>query len=79
MNRVDAVWSVGRVTIGSVVRLLTPLRNYGVGPRAAHRRRRLRVQPLPLDRPARLRATPRHARCTSSPRSRPIACPGSDS
>ena len=29
MNRVDAVWSVGRLTIGSVVRLLTPLRNYG--------------------------------------------------
>ena len=30
MNRVDAVWAVGRLTIGSVVRLLTPLRNYGV-------------------------------------------------
>ena len=29
MNRVDAVWAVGRLTIGSVVRLLTPLRNYG--------------------------------------------------
>jgi 1-acyl-sn-glycerol-3-phosphate acyltransferase len=29
VNRVDAVWSVGRLTIGSVVRLLTPLRNYG--------------------------------------------------
>ena len=30
MSGVDAVWSVGRLTIGSVVRLLTPLRNYGV-------------------------------------------------
>jgi len=30
MNPVDAVWAVGRLTIGSLVRLLTPLRNYGV-------------------------------------------------
>ena len=30
MNGVDAVWAVGRLTIGSLVRLLTPLRNYGV-------------------------------------------------
>jgi len=30
MNRVDGVWAVGRVTIGSLVRLFTPLRNYGV-------------------------------------------------
>ena len=29
MDRVDAVWAVGRLTIGSLVRLLTPLRNYG--------------------------------------------------
>ena len=29
MNRVDAVWAAGRLTIGSAVRLLTPLRNYG--------------------------------------------------
>ena len=29
MSRVDAVWSVGRYTIGTLVRLLTPLRNYG--------------------------------------------------
>jgi 1-acyl-sn-glycerol-3-phosphate acyltransferase len=29
MNRVDAVWGVGRLTIGSLVRLLVPLRNYG--------------------------------------------------
>ena len=29
MNGVDAVWAVGRLTIGSLVRLLTPLRNYG--------------------------------------------------
>jgi 1-acyl-sn-glycerol-3-phosphate acyltransferase len=29
VNRVDAVWAVGRLTIGSLVRLLTPLRNYG--------------------------------------------------
>ena len=29
MNRVDAVWAVGRVTIGSLVRLATPLRSYG--------------------------------------------------
>ena len=30
MTRVDKVWGVGRVTIGSLVRLLVPLRNYGV-------------------------------------------------
>ncbi|MDQ3176372.1 MAG: 1-acyl-sn-glycerol-3-phosphate acyltransferase [Actinomycetota bacterium] len=30
MNATDAVWTVGRLTIGSLVRLLTPLRNYGV-------------------------------------------------
>ncbi|MBA2460387.1 MAG: 1-acyl-sn-glycerol-3-phosphate acyltransferase [Actinobacteria bacterium] len=30
MNRVDAVWAVGNVTIQPLVRLLTPLRNYGV-------------------------------------------------
>jgi 1-acyl-sn-glycerol-3-phosphate acyltransferase len=30
VSGVDAVWAVGRLTIGSVVRLLTPLRNYGV-------------------------------------------------
>jgi 1-acyl-sn-glycerol-3-phosphate acyltransferase len=30
MNRVDAVWKVGGLTIGSLVRALTPLRNYGV-------------------------------------------------
>jgi 1-acyl-sn-glycerol-3-phosphate acyltransferase len=29
MSRVDAVWKVGRLTIGSLVRLLTPLRTYG--------------------------------------------------
>lgn len=29
MNRVDAVWQVGRLTLGTLVRLLTPLRNYG--------------------------------------------------
>jgi 1-acyl-sn-glycerol-3-phosphate acyltransferase len=29
MNGVDAVWTVGRYTIGTLVRLLTPLRNYG--------------------------------------------------
>ena len=29
MNRLDAVWTVGRFTIGTAVRLLTPLRNYG--------------------------------------------------
>ena len=29
MNGVDAVWAVGRLTIGTLVRLLTPLRNYG--------------------------------------------------
>ena len=28
MNGVDAVWAVGRLTIGTLVRLLTPLRNY---------------------------------------------------
>ena len=30
MNRADAVWAAGRLTIGSLVRLLVPLRNYGV-------------------------------------------------
>jgi 1-acyl-sn-glycerol-3-phosphate acyltransferase len=29
MNRVDAVWAVGRGTIGTLVRLFVPLRNYG--------------------------------------------------
>ena len=29
MSGVDAVWTVGRYTIGSLVRLLVPLRNYG--------------------------------------------------
>jgi 1-acyl-sn-glycerol-3-phosphate acyltransferase len=29
MSRVDSVWAVGRLTIGTLVRLLTPLRNYG--------------------------------------------------
>jgi len=30
MKRVDAVWTAGRLTLGTLVRLLTPLRNYGV-------------------------------------------------
>jgi 1-acyl-sn-glycerol-3-phosphate acyltransferase len=30
MNQVDAVWAVGRYTIGTLVRLFVPLRNYGV-------------------------------------------------
>lgn len=30
MNRVDAVWAVGRGTIQPLVRLVTPIRNYGV-------------------------------------------------
>jgi 1-acyl-sn-glycerol-3-phosphate acyltransferase len=30
MNRTDAVWAVGRATIGSAVRLMAPLRTYGV-------------------------------------------------
>lgn len=29
MNRVDAVWAVGRLTLGTAVRLLAPLRVYG--------------------------------------------------
>ena len=29
MNSVDAVWKVGHYTIGTLVRMLTPLRNYG--------------------------------------------------
>jgi 1-acyl-sn-glycerol-3-phosphate acyltransferase len=29
MKRVDVVWAVGRVTMGTAVRLLAPLRNYG--------------------------------------------------
>jgi 1-acyl-sn-glycerol-3-phosphate acyltransferase len=30
MNRTDLVWTIGRATIGSAVRLGAPLRNYGV-------------------------------------------------
>ena len=30
MTSVDVVWQTGRLTIGSLVRLLVPLRNYGV-------------------------------------------------
>jgi 1-acyl-sn-glycerol-3-phosphate acyltransferase len=30
MNRVDAVWAIGRVTLQPLVRLVVPLRNYGV-------------------------------------------------
>ena len=30
MNRTDAAWAVGRATIGTAVRLMAPLRNYGV-------------------------------------------------
>ena len=30
MNKVDTVWAAGRLTIGTLVRLLVPLRNYGV-------------------------------------------------
>ncbi len=30
MNRVDAVWAVGRVTLQPLVRLFTPIRTYGV-------------------------------------------------
>jgi 1-acyl-sn-glycerol-3-phosphate acyltransferase len=29
MNRVDVAWAIGRPTIGGLVRLLAPLRNYG--------------------------------------------------
>ncbi|HEY8102895.1 MAG TPA: lysophospholipid acyltransferase family protein [Gaiellaceae bacterium] len=29
MNQVDAVWTVGRLTIGTLVRLVAPVRNYG--------------------------------------------------
>ena len=29
MNRTDASWAVGRVTIGTAVRLMAPLRVYG--------------------------------------------------
>ena len=29
MNRVDAVWAVGRLTIGTLVRLVSPVRTYG--------------------------------------------------
>jgi 1-acyl-sn-glycerol-3-phosphate acyltransferase len=31
MNRTDAVWAVGRVTIGTAVKLIAPLRVYGAG------------------------------------------------
>ena len=30
MNKADTVWAAGRLTIGTMVRLLVPLRNYGV-------------------------------------------------
>ena len=30
MNRVEAVWAVSRVTLGSFLRVVVPLRNYGV-------------------------------------------------
>ena len=30
MNRVDAVWAIGRVTLQPLTRLVVPLRNYGV-------------------------------------------------
>jgi len=30
VNRVEAVWAVGRVTLGSFLRVVVPLRNYGV-------------------------------------------------
>jgi 1-acyl-sn-glycerol-3-phosphate acyltransferase len=30
MNRVDAVWAVGRVTLAPLTKLFTPIRNYGV-------------------------------------------------
>jgi 1-acyl-sn-glycerol-3-phosphate acyltransferase len=30
MNRIDAVWAAGRVTLGTAVRIFVPLRNYGV-------------------------------------------------
>lgn len=30
MTRVDAVWAAGRVTLGTVVRIFVPFRNYGV-------------------------------------------------
>ena len=29
MNRTDAIWAVGRVTIGTAVKLVAPLRVYG--------------------------------------------------
>ena len=29
MNRIDAAWAIGRVTLGTLVRLLAPLRTYG--------------------------------------------------
>jgi len=29
MNRVDAAWAVGRLTLGTAVRIFAPLRNYG--------------------------------------------------
>jgi 1-acyl-sn-glycerol-3-phosphate acyltransferase len=31
MNRTDAIWAVGRLTIGTVVKLIAPLRVYGAG------------------------------------------------
>ena len=30
MNRIDAVWAIGRWTIQPLTKLSTPLRNYGV-------------------------------------------------
>jgi 1-acyl-sn-glycerol-3-phosphate acyltransferase len=31
VNRVDAVWSVGRLTLGTTLRLFTPIKNYAPG------------------------------------------------
>ena len=73
----DKVWAVGRPTIGTAVKARRPAEGLRQGARAADRRARDRLQPLPLGRPAGARLRPARARSTSWPRSRRIACPGS--
>ena len=80
MSSADTVWQVGRYTIGTLVRLLDAAPQLRRRAGAAHRRRRARVQPLPLDRPAHRRsavpaadAVRRQGRGTPDPRPRPAA------
>ena len=79
MNRTDAIWAVGRATIGTAVKLVAPLRSTA---RNGSRRRRASSSPSNhfswIDPPALGAATAR-ARSTSWRRSRRIASPASAS